>query len=83
MSSFFPATHCEDCDTPLSQSGDSNAMDVDMMDIDGANGANYACEGCGKSVCHSCAMSNFGEQRKCRACAGMGQKQWVGGIGWI
>jgi hypothetical protein len=83
MSSFFPATHCEDCDTPLSQLGDSNAMDVDMMDIDGANGANYACEGCGKSVCHSCAMSNFGEQRKCRGCAGMGQKQWVGGIGWI
>ena len=40
------------------------------MDVDIANGGNYACEQCGKVVCHGCAVSNMGEQRRCLNCAG-------------
>ena len=68
---------------PLSQTGDLDAVDVDMMDIDVANGGNYACEQCGKVVCHGCAVSNLGEQRRCLNCAGRAEKKWVGGLGWI
>jgi hypothetical protein len=76
-------TNCEDCNVPLGKSGDTDTMDIDMMDIDVANGGNYACEQCGKIVCHGCAVSNLGEQRRCLNCAGRAEKQWVGALGWI
>lgn len=45
-------------------------MDVDM-DIDiYANDADYACTVCGKQVCHRCAISNLGADRRCLICAG-------------
>jgi ArsR family metal-binding transcriptional regulator len=57
-------------------------MDVDMMmDIDMDSG-NHACTSCGKQVCHSCAVSNLGAERKCLNCAGR-KKTRVGGIGWM
>ena len=53
-----------------------------MMDIDMAgDGGNHACTGCGRQVCHSCAVSNLGAERKCLLCAGK-EKKWVGGLGW-
>ena len=59
-------------------------MDVDvMMDID-TDGANSGCTSCGKRVCHGCAVSNLGAERKCLGCAGrIREKKWVGGIGWV
>ena len=57
---------------------DGDAMDVDMlMDIDTVGGANHACSECGKIVCHSCAVSNLGAERKCLFCAG---KKKCGGV---
>ncbi|PQE04244.1 orf21 protein [Rutstroemia sp. NJR-2017a BVV2] len=84
---FFRPTNCEDCDASLSQE-DGDGMDVDMMmDVDGAGEVNHACTSCGKAVCHSCAVSNLGMQRKCLGCAGrnarQGGKRWVGGLGWM
>lgn len=82
-SSFFQATNCEDCDANLIPGNDGDAMDVDMMmniDIAG-DGGNHACSQCGRMVCHGCAVSNLGAERKCLLCAGK-QKKWVGGIGW-
>jgi hypothetical protein len=67
----------------LGQAGNTGTMDVDIMDIDVANGSNYACEQCGKMVCHGCAVSNLGHQRKCLNCAGKAEKKWVGGLGWV
>jgi hypothetical protein len=84
--SFFQPTNCEDCDARLDagSGGDAMDMDVDMMiDID-IDGANFGCTSCGKTVCHGCAVSNLGEQRRCLVCAGPpSQKKWVGGIGWV
>jgi hypothetical protein len=79
--SYFQPTNCEDCDSSLT-SGD--AGDVDMMDVDG-EGDNHACSSCGKVVCHSCAVSNLGAERKCLSCAGCGggegkKKKWEGGV---
>ena len=83
MHSFFQATNCEDCDASLN-TPDGDAMDVDMMDIDvNANGGNYACESCGKNVCHGCAVSNLGEQRRCLHCAGKRGGKLVGGFRWM
>jgi hypothetical protein len=83
LSSLCPISNCEDCSAPLGQSGDANAMDVDSMDVDVANGGNYLCEQCGKAVCHGCAISNLGEQRRCLNCAVTTHRRWVGGLGWI
>ena len=80
---LFHATNCEDCNASLGQAGDANGMDIDMMDLDVASGGNYACEQCGKTVCHGCAVSNLGEQRRCLNCAGTRGKTWVGGLGWV
>lgn len=82
MPSLFQATNCDDCDVPLGQGG-ADGMDVDMMDVDVASGGNYACEQCGRMVCHGCAVSNLGQQRRCLNCAGRRQKVWVGGLGWV
>lgn len=83
LSSLCPVTNCEDCSAPLGNIGDANGVDMDMMDVDVANGGNYACEQCGKHVCHGCAVSNLGEQRRCLNCAGRYEKRWVGGLGWV
>lgn len=80
---LFHATNCEDCNASLGQAGDTNGMDIDMMDLDVASGGNYGCEQCGKTVCHGCAVSNLGEQRRCLNCAGTRGKTWVGGLGWV
>jgi len=80
--SFFRSTSCEDCDASLNPENNGEAMDVDvMMDIEIAKGSNHACTGCGKQVCHGCAVSNLGADRKCLLCAG--KKKWVGGLGWM
>jgi hypothetical protein len=82
INSFFQATNCEDCDASLNPQDNDDAMDVDMMmDIDMDSG-NHACTSCGKQVCHSCAVSNLGAERKCLNCAGR-KKTRVGGIGWM
>ena len=79
---FFEATTCEDCDASLNpENGDG--MDVDMMDIDTNGGSGHACTNCGKNVCHSCAVSNLGADRKCLMCAGKKKQVWVGGLGWM
>jgi hypothetical protein len=76
----FQASKCEDCDASFA-SPDGDSMDVDM-DIDVfANGMDHACSACGKQVCHQCAVSNLGAQRRCLMCAG--KKTWIGGLGWI
>ena len=77
--SYFQPTNCEDCDSFL----DSGDGDVDMMDVDSSisgEAANHACFTCGKVVCHSCAVSNLGAERKCLLCAGENRgKKWEGG----
>lgn len=74
------STSCEDCATTL-MSANGDAMDVDM-DIDMYSGSNdYGCTQCGKQVCHSCAISNLGAQRRCLNCAS--KRKWVGGLGWM
>lgn len=85
MTSFFPATNCEDCDASLGQSDDADAMDVDMiMDIDMGGAGSHACTACGKQVCHSCAVSNLGAERKCLHCAGRSRvTQGGGAFGWV
>ena len=61
-------------------------MDIDMAIMDdGSRGASYACSECGKHVCHSCAVSNLGEGRRCLDCAGRGvgrADKRGGGLGW-
>ncbi|KAH7327054.1 hypothetical protein BKA65DRAFT_461616 [Rhexocercosporidium sp. MPI-PUGE-AT-0058] len=84
MNTFFPATNCEDCDVSLGQ--DADAMDVDMMmDIDMGGAGSHACTACGKQVCHSCAVSNLGSERKCLNCAGRNKvaPQVGGAFGWV
>jgi hypothetical protein len=74
------AANCEDCETPL-LSADGDAMDIDMdIDVQGT-ALDYACSRCQKLVCHRCAISNLGADRRCLMCAG--KRMWVGGIGWI
>ncbi|CAG8949353.1 hypothetical protein HYFRA_00004979 [Hymenoscyphus fraxineus] len=76
---FFLSSNCEDCEASLSAEDSLDAMDVDMMDS--GNGEDFACTSCRKMVCHGCAVSNLGAERKCLMCAG--KKQWVGGLGWV
>ncbi|KAL2060644.1 hypothetical protein VTL71DRAFT_9285 [Oculimacula yallundae] len=81
---FFSATNCEDCDSSLGQADDADAMDVDMMmDIDMGGSGNYGCTSCGKQVCHSCAVSNLGAERKCLNCAGRSRVSQGGAFGWV
>jgi hypothetical protein len=52
-----------------------------MMDIDmSGEGGSHACSGCGRQVCHSCAVSNLGAERRCLLCAG--KEKLIGGPGW-
>lgn len=60
-------THCEDCNANLNGSDDGDAMDVDMMSMD-VDERDFGCVSCGKQVCHSCAVSNLGAERKCLGC---------------
>jgi len=60
-------THCEDCNASLNDLEDSGAMDVDMMAMD-VDERDFGCISCGKQVCHSCAVSNLGAERKCLGC---------------
>ncbi|EPE27500.1 hypothetical protein GLAREA_04291 [Glarea lozoyensis ATCC 20868] len=81
---FFEASNCEDCDASLNPTDDGNAMDVDMaMDTTMDGQLSHACTACGKQVCHRCAISNLGADRKCLMCAGSKKQQWVGGLGWM
>lgn len=76
----YEAANCEDCETPL-VSADGDAMDIDMdIDVQGT-ASDYACSKCQKLVCHRCAISNLGVDRRCLMCAG--KRKWVGGIGWM
>lgn len=59
--------HCEDCNTALIRDDDIDAMDIDV-DVLGAS-TDYACIRCGKVVCHGCAVSDLGRDRKCLNCA--------------
>lgn len=76
--SFFPPANCEDCNTSLNLENNEDAMDVDVANT--TEEPNHACTNCGKQVCHGCAVSNLGADRKCLMCAG---KKWVGGLGWM
>lgn len=77
---MFQAANCEDCGTAL-VSEDGDIMDIDM-DIEAQGSAlDYACSKCQKIVCHRCAISNLGANRRCLICAG--KRTWVGGIGWM
>lgn len=60
-------THCEDCSASLNDADDTDAMDVDIMAMD-VDERNFGCVDCGKQVCHSCAVSNLGMERKCLGC---------------
>lgn len=87
---------CEDCYAPLLTATSRNTVDVDMMDVEGPmiecevdNG--WECERCRKRVCDTCAVRR--ESRVCLECANpghgrydpveIGEKRWVGGIGWM
>ena len=77
---IYQAANCGDCETPL-VSADGDAMDIDMdIDVQGT-ALDYTCSKCQKLVCHRCAISNLGADRRCLMCAG--RRTWVGGIGWI
>ncbi|CZT00272.1 uncharacterized protein RAG0_08362 [Rhynchosporium agropyri] len=82
---LFSATNCEDCDASLGQTVDSDAVNVDMMmDIDMGGSGNYGCTSCGKQVCHGCAISNLGAERRCLNCAGRSRVvQSCGAFGWV
>jgi hypothetical protein len=59
-------------------------MDVDIVMNTGLGGnSGYACTACGKQVCHSCAISNLGADRRCLICAGQKRQERVGGLGWM
>lgn len=59
---------CEDCDAHLDTEVD--LLDVDM-DMDGAAGSGlFACHGCGRSVCGTCAVVS--SARHCLQCATRG-----------
>jgi hypothetical protein len=77
---LYQASDCEDCAAPL-VSADGDAMDVDVDIYMHGNSTDYGCSSCNKQVCHQCAVSNLGAQRRCLNCAS--QKQWVGGLGWM
>ena len=87
---------CEDCYAPLLTATSRNALDEDMMDVEGPvidceidNG--WECERCRKRVCDTCAVRR--DSRVCLECANpghgrydtleIGEKRWVGGIGWM
>ncbi|APA06975.1 hypothetical protein SS1G_04346 [Sclerotinia sclerotiorum 1980 UF-70] len=85
---LFLPTNCEDCDESLANREGGDEMDVDtIMDINmhGTGETNHGCTSCGKQVCHSCAVSNLGMERKCLSCAGRERdgRKWVGGLGWM
>jgi hypothetical protein len=87
---------CEDCYAPLLTATSRNAVDVDMMDIEGPMiecevDDGWECVRCRKRVCDTCAVRR--ESRVCLECANpgrghydlaeIGEKRWVGGIGWM
>lgn len=67
LSTITPPTTCEDCNAHLNDVEDADAMDVDMMAMD-VDERDFGCVSCGKQVCHSCAVSNLGADRKCLRC---------------
>jgi hypothetical protein len=87
---------CEDCYAPLLTATYRSAVDVEMMDIEGPiieceiDNA-WECERCRKRICDTCAVRR--ESRICLECANpghghynaveIGEKRWVGGIGWM
>jgi hypothetical protein len=87
---------CEDCYAPLLTANSRNAVDVEMMDVEGPMieseiDDGWECELCRKRVCDTCAVRR--ESRVCLECANpghgrydaleIGEKRWVGGIGWM
>jgi len=80
LAAICQAGNCDDCETQLI-SEDGDAMDIDIdIDLQGT-ALDYACSKCRKLVCHRCAISNLGSDRRCLMCAG--KRTWVGGIGWM
>ncbi|KAI9879519.1 MAG: hypothetical protein M1830_008312 [Pleopsidium flavum] len=71
------APKCEDCDAPLTPT-EAEALDVEMGGTDAES--SYACRGCGREVCGTCAV--MGDVRTCLQCA-TSSKTWLGGIGWM
>ena len=89
---------CEDCYAPLLTKQSGEAIDAEMLDVDGlANMLDpeiddgWQCAMCAKRVCDTCAVR--GDYRVCLECAVPGggryeereliEKRWVGGIGWM
>ena len=90
---------CEDCYAPLLTQQSGEAIDAEMLDVDGLASAvdpevdgGWQCAVCAKRVCDTCAVR--GDYRVCLECAVPGgggryeerelsQKRWVGGIGWM
>jgi hypothetical protein len=87
---------CEDCYAPLLTATSRNAVDIDMMDVEGPVlecevDDGWECERCRKRVCDTCAVRR--DSRVCLECANpghgrydaleIGEKRWVGGIGWM
>lgn len=87
---------CQDCYAPLLTATSRNAVDVDMMDVEGPVieceiDDGWECERCRKRICDTCAVRR--ESRVCLECANpghghydaveIGEKRWVGGIGWM
>lgn len=87
---------CEDCYAPLLTATYRSAVDTEMMDVDGPLieceiDDSWECGRCRKRVCDTCAVRR--EARICLECANpghgfynaieIGEKRWVGGIGWM
>ncbi|KAH7120004.1 hypothetical protein B0J11DRAFT_73417 [Dendryphion nanum] len=69
---FQDAPRCEDCDAPLRDEVDGMDVDVDG-DVDAGGAANrFACCGCGRRVCGTCAVVKG--ERCCLTCVGTGTK---------
>ncbi|KAF2877139.1 hypothetical protein BDV95DRAFT_601553 [Massariosphaeria phaeospora] len=77
------APRCEDCEAPLREDGDSMDIDMDMDmhvagsgGVGGGQGGQFACNGCGKQVCGTCAV--VASSRHCLQCATTGRnaRRW-------
>lgn len=89
---------CEDCNASLLTKESREAIDAEMLDVDGLDNMvdseideGWQCALCAKRVCDTCAVR--GDYRVCLECAvpGGGRynedelrgKRWIGGVGWM
>jgi hypothetical protein len=87
---------CEDCYAPLLTKQSVEAIDAEMLDVDGLDNMvdseieeGWQCALCAKRVCDTCAVR--GDNRVCLECAVLGggryhedefkEKRWIGGVG--